>query len=64
VGKSNQSYDKAVPKRRIKTNDEDEDFDWREELNRIKAEEEAENEIENSLENAQELDKREDEENA
>ena len=48
MGKSNQSFDKAVPKRRIKTNNEDEDFDWREELNRIEAEEDAENALEES----------------
>lgn len=41
MGKSNQSWDKAVPKRKVKT-DEEEEFDWREEVHRVELERQRE----------------------
>lgn len=49
MGKSYQNYDKGSPKRRVRSDEDEEDFDWREELHRIEAEEEAENEKENEI---------------
>jgi hypothetical protein len=48
VGKSSHGYDKGVPKKRV-TNDDDDGFDWRSEIHRIKTEDELEIEKENSI---------------
>lgn len=48
MGKSNFNYEKGMPKRNPKDNDED-DFDWREELRKREVEEKKDDELENNL---------------
>jgi hypothetical protein len=62
VGKSGQNFDKGIPKRRVKDDDED-DFDWRQVVEEEVSEEQAiKQEVEMDLKNKREREDDESEE--